>query len=134
MATTSITYKGNLRTRSVHHLSNSELFTDAPIDNNGKGQGFSPTDLIVSALGSCILTIIGIYASSIKVKFSQGNIEMDKIMSSKPRRISAINLTLNIKGNDWDETTTSKIINAAKNCPVFYSLNPDIDIKWKIVS
>ena len=134
MPTASITYKGNLRTKSIHNLSDSELFTDAPIDNNGKGEGFSPTDLIVTGLGACVLTIIGIYSSTINEKFTQGNIEIDKIMSSKPRRISAINLTLNIKGNDWDKKTTSKIINAAKNCPVFYSLNPDIDIKWKIVS
>ena len=61
MTTTSITYKGQLRTKSIHNLSNSQLFTDAPIDNNGKGEGFSPTDLIVTALGSCVLTIIGIY-------------------------------------------------------------------------
>ena len=134
MTTATITYKGNLRTKSIHNLSNSELFTDAPIDNNGKGEGFSPTDLIVTALGSCVLTVIGIYTSTINQKFINGNVEIQKIMSSKPRRISAINLTLNIKGNGWDEKTTSKIINAAKNCPVFYSLNPNIDIKWEIIS
>jgi len=134
MGTATIIYKGNLRTKCIHNNSNSELITDAPIDNMGKGESFSPTDLIVTALASCVLTIIGIYCNNINLSFTNGSVEVDKIMDTNPRRISAINLTLNIENNGWNDKTINKVVKAAKNCPVFYSINSAIKIKWKIIS
>ena len=97
MYTTSIKYDGELRTISKHNYSGSNLITDAPIDNMGKGEGFSPTDLVVTALGSCILTIMGIYCQKNNLKFEAASIDVLKVMGSNPRRISKIDLNLNVK-------------------------------------
>ena len=133
MYTTSIKYDGELRTISKHNYSGSNLITDAPIDNMGKGESFSPTDLVVTALGSCILTIMGIYCQKNNLKFEAASIDVLKVMGSNPRRISKIDLNLNVK-NDWDDKTLIKVLNAVKSCPVMKSLNDDIKITWKINS
>ena len=133
MYTTSIKYEGQLRTICKHNYSNSNLITDAPIDNMGKGESFSPTDLVVTALGSCILTIMGIYCQNNKLKFDTASIDVLKVMDCNPRRISKIDLNLTIK-NDWSDETLIKVLNALKSCPVMKSLNDDIKISWKINS
>ena len=124
----SVKYLGDLRTESIHLKSSSSILTDAPTDNQGLGRKFSPTDLIASALGSCLLTIMGIVAKRHKICMDGSFIEVEKIMGQKPRRIKKINLDMhmnqNIKSNDL------KILkNAAKHCPVHNSLNKDIEIK-----
>ena len=85
-----IEYKGNLRTESVHLKSGQKLITDAPVDNKGKGEAFSPTDLTASALGSCMLTIMGITAESRDIDISGARAEIEKVMGTNPRRITRI--------------------------------------------
>lgn len=126
MATSSIKYLGNLRTEAVHLKSNSIIITDAPTDNNGKGEAFSPTDTVATALASCMITIMGIQAntSNIKLDFVEG--EITKIMSANPRRIDEIIIDFNFGDISFAEKEKTILMNAAKTCPVALSLNPEI--------
>lgn len=85
--TSSVVYDGNLRTVCIHKKSGSVIETDAPVDNNGKGERFSPTDLVATALGTCMLTIMGMRAEEMKVDLTGVEVEIEKIMKSDPRRI-----------------------------------------------
>ena len=123
-----VTYLGDLSTEVIHLESGSKILTDAPIDNQGLGRTFSPTDLVASSLASCMLTIIAIAAKthSIDIKSMTSNIK--KIMSkTTPRRISQIDIEIKISGslNDKDKIVIER---SAKNCPVHHSLNHDINI------
>ena len=121
-----IVYSGNLRTSSKHILSKNSIITDAPLDNQGKGEAFSPTDLVASALGSCMLTIMGIAAKTQNIDIDGTYVEIKKIMGEKPRRISKIILDftfikpLNAKNRKLLER-------AAKHCPVSKSLDSDLE-------
>lgn len=123
--TSKVTYTGNLRTQSVHLQSGSEIITDAPIDNNGKGEAFSPTDMVANSLATCMFTIMGIKANSMDINFDGSTASVTKIMRSDPRMISKIivDFQMNIK---TDEKTKTILERAALTCPVYLSLHPDI--------
>ena len=123
-----IEYKGKLRTESVHLGSGHRIITDAPIDNYGKGQAFSPTDLVVSALGSCILTIIGIVATRNQVSIDGSRCNILKEMTVNPRKISKIVINIYIQ-NLESSVIKKKIEHAAKSCPVYNSLDSNIHKK-----
>lgn len=127
MATAKITYLGQLRTQGVHLKSGSEILTDAPVDNHGKGEAFSPTDLVASALGSCMLTIMGIVAQRDGIDITGTEVEVTKSMAESPRRIGQLEVKLKIKTNQpLTETRRKKLENAALTCPVAESLHPDL--------
>ena len=123
--TSTVTYLGNLRTESVHIPSNEKIVTDAPIDNNGKGEAFSPTDLVASSLSSCILTVIGIVSKKINYDLTNSKSSVKKIMGDKPRRIVEIEVKIKFS-KSTDSKTKSIIEKTALNCPVAKSLHPDI--------
>ncbi|WP_113637415.1 OsmC family protein [Nubsella zeaxanthinifaciens] len=126
MATSKITYQGSLRTVSVHLSSGNEIITDAPIDNQGKGEAFSPTDLLATSLGNCMLTIIGIAAKNYDFSIDGATAEVTKVMAQDPRRVSEIHVTLQFPANAYSEKQKAIIERSAKTCPVSYSLHPDI--------
>ena len=120
-----ISYKGRLRTVVTHTLTGEIIETDAPIDNNGKGEKFSPTDLFASSLGSCMLTIMGITAQSHGFSIDGSSINLEKIMGKNPRRVAEIHLDINIKGV-LTEKQRQMLVKAAKHCPVSKSIHPEI--------
>ena len=123
--TSVVSYLGNLRTESVHISSNEKIVTDAPTDNNGKGEAFSPTDLVASSLSSCILTVIGIVSKQIRYDLTKTTSSVKKIMGDKPRRIVEIEVKIKFS-QSTDSKTKSIIERTALNCPVAKSLHPDI--------
>lgn len=124
--TSKVTYLGNLRTESVHIKSNSSFITDAPTDNNGKGEAFSPTDTVATGLASCMLTVMGIKARDLDIDMSGTTAEVTKTMASDPRRISKIKVVLNFPF-EADKKTKTILERTANTCPVHYSLHPDIE-------
>lgn len=134
MATSNVTYLGDLRTSSIHLQSGSEIISDAPIDNKGKGEAFSPTDTVANGLASCMFTVMGIKAREMDVDFSGSTAEVTKLMVVDPRRISEIHVTFNMNF-EADEKTKTILERTALTCPVFYSLHPDIEkvitFNWK---
>jgi uncharacterized OsmC-like protein len=132
--TSKITYLGDLRTSSVHLQSGTEILSDAPVDNNGKGEAFSPTDLVANALGSCMMTIMAIKAKDLNVDLVGTTLEVTKGMQAEPRKISKIEVILNLPAVA-DEKTKTILERAAMTCPVFLSLHPDIEkavtFHWK---
>ncbi|HYE55832.1 MAG TPA: OsmC family protein [Chitinophagaceae bacterium] len=127
--TSSIVYEGNLRTVATHLRSGSSIETDAPVDNQGKGERFSPSDLVATALGSCMLTIMGQKARDLNVDLTGVNIAVEKIMKADPRRIGGINLTFRFpEGFTADEKQRIILERAAHTCPVIYSIHPDIAV------
>ena len=134
--TSTVTYEGNLSTACVHLRSGSTIQTDAPVDNNGKGERFSPSDLVATALGSCMLTIMGMRAVEMDVDLAGTRIEVEKIMKQEPRRIGGINLTFHFPESlTVNERQRTILQRAAESCPVIYSINPDIELNvnfgWK---
>jgi len=126
--TSKVKYLDNLRTRCIHLKSNAEILTDAPTDNNGKGEAFSPTDTVATALASCMLTVMGIKAKELNVSIKDSKAEVQKVMASNPRRISKI--MINIKMNESTNEKNKRILeNVANSCPVLHSLHPDIEKK-----
>ena len=126
MPTIKSSYLGNLRTESEHLQSSVKILTDAPIDNNGKGEAFSPTDLVASALGSCMITIMGIVANRDSVSLERLTWEVTKIMQSSPRKISEIIVDFHWESPSSDPAMIQKLKNAARTCPVALSLDPEI--------
>ncbi|MCF6141620.1 OsmC family protein [Flavobacterium sp. K77] len=124
--TSKVTYLGDLRTSSIHLQSGTEIISDAPLDNNGKGEAFSPTDTVANALASCMMTIMGIKARDLEVDLSGSIAEVTKIMNAEPRRIGAIEIVFVLKGTD-DSKQKTILERAAMTCPVFLSLHPDIE-------
>jgi len=121
-----IFYEGNLSTRCVHKESGQQIITDAPKDNQGRGEMFSPTDLVAAALGSCILTIMGILASRLKIDLVGTKITITKEMQQAPaRRIGILKVVLTCP-HRFDPETTKRLETAAEKCPVHHSLHPDI--------
>ena len=114
MATSKVEYLGSLRTKCTHLKSGTEIITDAPIDNNGKGEAFSPTDLVATAYTSCMLTIVGIYCDNHGIDFKYGVAEVNKIMGSNPRKIERLEIVIDFSKNNWDESIHQRIINAAE--------------------
>lgn len=124
--TSKVVYLGDLRTESVHVQSGSIIVSDAPIDNNGKGEAFSPTDTVANALASCMFTIMGIKAREMGVDMQGSTAEVTKHMQSSPRMISKIEVVFNMKA-DVDDKTRTILERAAMTCPVYLSLHPDIE-------
>lgn len=127
MHTAAILYNGELRTTATHPRSGSQIETDAPVDNNGKGERFSPTDMVASALGSCMLTIMGIKARDKGWNIEGTEVSIDKIMGTDPRRITGVKVVISVPATAGLDETARKILeNAALTCPVAKSLHPDI--------
>lgn len=124
--TSKVEYLGNLRTESTHIKSNNSFITDAPTDNNGKGEAFSPTDTVATGLASCMLTVMGIKARDMGVDMSGTTAEVTKTMASNPRRISKIEVAINFSF-ETDDKTRKNLEHTANTCPVHYSLHPDIE-------
>ena len=121
MTTSVVYYSGDLRTESEHLQSGNKIITDAPIDNEGKGEGFSPTDLVATSLANCMLTIMGIVARRHKVNIDGTRADIEKIMGTEPRRITEIQIEFYFPGN-YDSKTKTILEKAALNCPVAKSL------------
>ncbi|MHC1708307.1 MAG: OsmC family protein [Bacteroidales bacterium] len=119
-------YEGDLKTRIIHLLSGTEIMTDAPPDNQGKGEYFSPTDLVATALGSCMLTVMGILARNHGFDIDGTTAKIIKIMGSDPRRIAEIKIELTFPHDDYSGKVKHFLDQAAKLCPVANSLHPDL--------
>ncbi len=126
MTTLTTQYKGTLRTENVHTRSGSLVITDAPVDNQGKGEAFSPTDLVCTALSSCMLTTMGILADRENINIKGLQTEVVKIMGSAPRKISEIQISLSHPSLQATEVQKQKLRNAALTCPVALSLHESI--------
>lgn len=124
--TSKVTYLGDLRTSSVHIQSGTEVISDAPLDNNGKGEAFSPTDSVANALATCMMTIMGIKSRDLNVDLKGSTAAVTKIMNAEPRRIREIEIIFEIQGvlEAKDKLILER---AAMTCPVFLSLNTEID-------
>ena len=129
MPTSKIAYLGDLRTEATHLASAEKIITDAPVDNNGKGEAFSPTDLAATSLGSCAMTIMGIVARRDEIDFTGSEIKITKTMSVElPRKIVRIELDFTMKTpQELSDEVKAKYIRAAHTCPVSLSLHPDIE-------
>lgn len=132
--TISFIYTGQLHTDATHLRSGNSLSTDAPIDNNGKGESFSPTDLVATALGSCILTIMGIAANRDGLDIDGASADVLKVMGSNPRRIVKLEVTIQMPAKAYSDKEKAALERAAHHCPVGNSLHPDLEevitINW----
>lgn len=127
MATSRVTYMGDLMTKAVHLKSGSTIITDAPVDNNGKGSAFSPTDLVATAVASCMITIMGMWAEKHDININGTTIDVTKVMSTEPRRIGEIILEVKFpEGLNLTDKDKTIIERAGNTCPVLQSLHPDI--------
>lgn len=126
MDTATVKYLGDLRTSAFHLKSSEQLLTDAPTDNNGKGESFSPTDLTAISLATCMLTMMGIAARKNDVPFSDAHASIKKHMTSAPRRIEKIEVEIQMKVEQYTQDQKSLLEKAAINCPVAKSLHPDL--------
>lgn len=126
MKTSKIVYQGSLRTESTHLQSGITILTDAPIDNNGKGEAFSPTDLLATSLGCCMITIMGIAAERHALKIEGTTIEISKIMVSDPRRVGEIIVAFTMPKNNYSDKDRTLLEHAAHTCPVAKSLSSEI--------
>lgn len=116
-------YKGDLRSEATHLQSGTTILTDAPTDNHGRGEAFSPTDLLATALGSCMLTIIGLAAKTHGFNIDGTELETTKIMATDPRRVGEVVLTFNFPKNNYTEKERKIIEASAKSCPIAQSLS-----------
>ena len=127
--TSEIIYKGALRTEANHLQSNTIIETDAPIDNQGKGERFSPSDLLATSLGSCMLTIMGIKARDMNISLEGTEVSIQKNMKSEPRRVSGIDVYFKFPAAlILDEKEKTILERAALTCPVAKSIHPDIEV------
>jgi putative redox protein len=127
MATSFVKYIGDLRTESEHLASKQQLITDAPVDNHGKGQAFSPTDLMATSLANCMLTVMGIKAQGEGMTSIDGTTaEVTKIMYAEPRRVGEIHIKLTFPKNNYSDKEKKIYEHTAHTCPVAKSLHPDL--------
>jgi len=126
MATIKTVYSGELRTEAEHVASGSRILTDAPVDNQGRGEAFSPTDLLCTALGSCMLTIMGISARNHGWDIRGTRMDIIKVMASSPRKVAEVQITFQMEGGPFDEHARKILEKAAETCPVALSLSPDL--------
>jgi len=136
--TSAVVYEGGLRTTCTHLRSGNSFETDAPVDNNGKGERFSPTDLMATSLATCMITVMGIKARTMGFDLENVKIEVEKIMKANPRRVGGINLFFHIPGPllGLDDKSKQVLKQTGNTCPVWLSLNPEIEINvdwggWK---
>lgn len=132
--TSKVTYLGDLRTTSVHLQSGTEILSDAPKDNHGKGEAFSPTDLVANSLATCMVSIMGIKSRDLNVDLTGSTAEVTKIMQAEPRKIAKI-IAVFTMSVAVDEKAKIILERAAMTCPVLLSLHPDIEkeitFNWK---
>lgn len=126
METIKIHYPGNLRTQATHVASGVEIITDAPLDNHGKGESFSPTDLLCSSLGSCMLTLMAIAANTHSIDLVGTDVSVTKIMASNPRKVGEIKLTIYFPKNNYSDKEKRILELAALTCPVYLSLHDSV--------
>lgn len=127
MITSTVTYPGELRTVAVHVKSGTTIITDAPTDNHGKGEAFSPTDLVATALASCMISIMGIVSVKENITKADGaSAEITKVMYADPRRIGEIHITVTMPKLNYTDKEKKMYEHAAYTCPVAKSLHPDI--------
>jgi len=121
-----VIYQGELRCNAEHLQSGSVILTDAPKDNHGKGESFSPTDLLATALGTCMITVMGIEANGLNLDISGSKLSITKTMGTLPRRVVSVDVILDIPDRNFTESAKNKLINIGLNCPVAKSLHPDV--------
>jgi uncharacterized OsmC-like protein len=126
--TASILYEGDLRCTATHLQSNSTIETDAPTDNRGKGERFSPTDLLCVSLATCIVTTMGIRANDMQIDLKGTRIDVTKHMLANPRRIGKIEITLHLPGAEISPEDRSSLERVGNACPVKNSLHPDLEL------
>jgi uncharacterized OsmC-like protein len=126
METAKTKYLGDLRTEIIHVRSGSVITTDAPVDNKGKGENFSPTDLVASALGSCAFTIMGIAAREHNFSIDGSSCTITKIMTDKPRKVGEIRIEFDFTGNEYSDKQKKILEHSVKTCPVALSLNESV--------
>jgi len=127
MATSIVFYLGDLRTEATHIQSGTKIITDAPIDNHGKGEAFSPTDLMATSLANCMLTVMGIKANAENMTSINGTkAELTKIMFAEPRRVGEIHVKLTFPKNNFSDREKKIYENTAQTCPVAKSLHPNL--------
>ena len=133
--TASIIYTGNLRCQAEHIQSKTQIETDAPTDNHGKGERFSPTDMLCVSLATCMLTTMGIKAADMNVDITNAKAEVTKHMASDPRRVAKIEVEVSLPANG-DEKERLILEKTGNNCPVAKSVHPDIELvlnyKWSL--
>lgn len=129
MGTLKNQYLGNLRTEGLHIPSGNKIITDAPVDNMGKGEAFSPTDLMSFSLSACMMTIMGQVADRENIAMEGLTTDITKIMSANPRKVSEIHVNFRWPDLDLTEKQKKMLINAAKTCPVALSIHPDIKLE-----
>lgn len=129
--TSTVVYNGGLRTTCTHLQSGSSIETDAPVDNHGKGERFSPTDLMATSLATCMITVMGIKAKTMRIELDGVMIEVLKIMKADPRRVGGIDLIFHFPDSlkNLDEKNKEILKNTGKSCPVMLSIHPDIEVK-----
>lgn len=127
-----VKYEGDLRCSAIHLKSNNAIVSDAPVDNHGKGEAFSPTDLFCTSLSMCMLTIMGIAAQEKNIRFENITADVTKIMGTEPRRVSEIHLHFHVPALGWNEKEWAIMKNAANTCPVAKSIDPSIkvEVSW----
>ncbi len=133
MTTIKTTYLGDLRTENIHLQSGSKIVTDAPTDNRGKGEGFSPTDMLATALANCIMTIMGIKAMDNGIDITGTEIEVTKVMASDPRRVSEVIMEFNFPKKNYTDVQKSLIEGVAGISPVPLSVHPGLKQTVKFV-
>ena len=126
METAHVKYLGGLRTEATHLKSGNKLITDAPTDNHGKGEAFSPTDLMATSLASCILTVMGIMADRKEIPFEAAEAKVTKIMGSNPRRIEEVVIEITIPDQNYTDEQKKLLEAAGRACPVGKSVHPDM--------
>ncbi len=133
MATVTAEYLGNLRVSATHEQSGTTIITDAPTDNGGQGRAFSPTDLTVTSLGACALTIIGLHAEKYNLDITGATMSITKEMSSSPRRIARIEVIFTMPANNFSDKDKMLMEKAAHACPVHKSLAPEVVQDFKFI-
>lgn len=126
MTTVKAKYLGDLRIECVHVQSGTKIITDAPTDNHGKGESFSPTDLCASSLAACMMTIMGLYAQNAGIDVTGTEIEISKVMATDPRRIGEVVVTFHMPDRAYTEKDKKALERAAHTCPVHYSLGENV--------
>jgi putative redox protein len=126
--TAQISYLGNLRTEATHVKSGSKIITDAPTDNHGKGEAFSPTDLVATAYVSCLLTVVGIHCANNAINYTHGEGTVVKIMGDNPRKIDRLEIEIDFSGNNWEVKTQVRLERVALACPVANTLDEYVDV------
>jgi uncharacterized OsmC-like protein len=136
--TSTVVYEGDLRTTCTHLRSGSHFETDAPVDNNGKGERFSPTDLMATSLATCMITVMGIKARTMGLDLDGVKVEVEKIMKAVPRRVGGIHLFFHFPEvlQRVDDKTKQVLKHTGNTCPVQHSIHPDIEVnvdwgEWK---